>query len=188
MKSALALSVMVCSLTLVSSLGATEFRVMKNAPTKKLAAFKAGEGDQSYKVGQVLNLKSESGATCSFTITKIVPEKSIYFVNTEKCADENLLAANTILNSESNDSFPLEEDKKGEEKAEAKEENTDQGLPSRNESWYTYWGLGWASPSYPSDTQAAVDTLKALGASHIGIALDLFGFYWPLADKKPCWE
>ena len=49
------------------------------------------------------------------------------------------------------------------------------------ESWYTYWGLGYANNTYPDD---AFDELNDLpGVDHIALALDMFGFYWPRGDR-----
>lgn len=72
----------------------------------------------------------------------------------------------------SEDSFTLE--------SEAKEAK----LPTINESWYTYWGLGAAVIRYPSEIQGLLDQLKSISTSHTSIAMDLFGFYWPLASKQ----
>jgi hypothetical protein len=50
------------------------------------------------------------------------------------------------------------------------------------ESWYMYWGLGYASPSYPSGLQALIDGAKQNdGLVHTPLSLDMFGFYWPIA-------
>jgi hypothetical protein len=52
------------------------------------------------------------------------------------------------------------------------------------ESWYMYWGLGYASPSYPSGMQALIDGVKAEdGLVHTPLSLDMFGFYWPIAAR-----
>src|SRR5262245_59286573 len=50
---------------------------------------------------------------------------------------------------------------------------------AKAESWYWGFGLGWGSPGYPSQLQSTLDSLKAQGASHTPIALDL-GFHWPV--------
>ena len=52
------------------------------------------------------------------------------------------------------------------------------------ESWYTYWGLGYANNSYPDELQDALDEFNDLpGVDHIALALDAFGFYWPRGDR-----
>ena len=52
------------------------------------------------------------------------------------------------------------------------------------ESWYTYWGLGYANNTYPDELQNELDELSDLsGVSHIALALDMFGFYWPLSNR-----
>ncbi len=53
------------------------------------------------------------------------------------------------------------------------------------ESWYAFWGIGFADNSYPSGLQEAVDIAdSAPGVSHTQGAIDVLGFYWPLADNK----
>lgn len=55
---------------------------------------------------------------------------------------------------------------------------------SNTESWYTYWGLGYASVSYPPDLQELIDFLKDQdGVSNVSIYMDILGFYWHLTPK-----
>lgn len=50
------------------------------------------------------------------------------------------------------------------------------------ESWYTYWGLGYASNTYPNGF--FVNKINDLsGIDHIALALDMLGFYWPRGDR-----
>jgi hypothetical protein len=52
------------------------------------------------------------------------------------------------------------------------------------ESWYTYWGLGYADVTYPDKLNTVLDELKELpGVDHTGIGLDMLGFYWPNGEK-----
>ena len=52
------------------------------------------------------------------------------------------------------------------------------------ESWYTYWGLGYANVTYPSPLDAAIDQLKDTpGVDHVSISLDVLGFYWPKGER-----
>jgi len=52
------------------------------------------------------------------------------------------------------------------------------------ESWYTYWGLGYASVSYPSELQTVIDILKDQdGVDNMSLSLDLLGFYWHVAPS-----
>ena len=45
---------------------------------------------------------------------------------------------------------------------------------TRTESWYTYWGLGYASVSYPSEFQTVLDNIsKQEGVSHVSINIDI---------------
>ncbi len=55
---------------------------------------------------------------------------------------------------------------------------------STTESWYTYWGLGYANISYPQWLQGTVDDLKnQSGVSNLSLSIDMFGFYWHFAPK-----
>jgi hypothetical protein len=52
------------------------------------------------------------------------------------------------------------------------------------ESWYTYWGLGYANTEYPDDLQPIIDDLQDLpDIEHLSSSLDTFGFYWPISEK-----
>jgi len=55
---------------------------------------------------------------------------------------------------------------------------------STTESWYTYWGLGYASVSYPTELQELIDILKDQpSVSNISLSLDILGFYWHITPK-----
>ncbi len=52
------------------------------------------------------------------------------------------------------------------------------------ESWYTYWGVGYSSISYPSELQQMLDFLnEQSGVSNISLQLDLLGIYFHVAPK-----
>lgn len=52
------------------------------------------------------------------------------------------------------------------------------------EDWYTYWSFGFASNSYPSELDTILNDLEALpGVTRTEIAIDMLGFYWPIAEK-----
>jgi hypothetical protein len=54
----------------------------------------------------------------------------------------------------------------------------------QTESWYTYWGLGYASIAYPVEIQDWLDVLKKSdGFSNFSMSLDLLGFYWHVKPK-----
>lgn len=48
------------------------------------------------------------------------------------------------------------------------------------ESWYTLWSFGFSSNSYYDDLDNALKDLEDAGADRSTIALDVFGFYWPV--------
>ena len=52
------------------------------------------------------------------------------------------------------------------------------------ESWYTYWGLGYADVKYPDELDDLLQDLEdAPGVDHVSIGLDFLGFYWPLNEQ-----
>lgn len=52
------------------------------------------------------------------------------------------------------------------------------------ENWYAYWGLGSSSNSYSNEFDDVFSALESLpGAERTQIALDMFGFYWPLNNS-----
>ena len=55
---------------------------------------------------------------------------------------------------------------------------------AEEEDWYTYWSFGFSNNNYPGGLDSALDTLEAQpGVDRVEIAIDMFGFYWPLQDK-----
>ena len=49
------------------------------------------------------------------------------------------------------------------------------------ESWYIYFGLGYANPKYPDELDVTLNELADLpGVTHVSLSLDLLGLYWPL--------
>ncbi len=52
------------------------------------------------------------------------------------------------------------------------------------ESWYTYWGLGYAAISYPSELQEVIDFLKDQpNVTNTPLYVDMIGFYWHLTHE-----
>jgi len=52
------------------------------------------------------------------------------------------------------------------------------------ESWYTYWGLGYADIKYPGELDATLDQLSNLnGVDHVSVSVDLLGFYLPYGER-----
>lgn len=55
---------------------------------------------------------------------------------------------------------------------------------SKLENWYTYWGIGAVSLSYPEELEEVLDLFEDFpGVTRITASLDLFGFYWPIQDR-----
>ena len=53
------------------------------------------------------------------------------------------------------------------------------------ESWYSYWSIGIAEHTHPSELDAIFDAFELIpGVERTEIALDMLGFYWPLENKQ----
>jgi hypothetical protein len=53
------------------------------------------------------------------------------------------------------------------------------------ESWYTYWGLGFAGHTYEEPLDSLIQAVDSQpGVSRSQVAYDLLGFYWPLRNGK----
>lgn len=52
------------------------------------------------------------------------------------------------------------------------------------ESWYTYWGLGYANPTYTGPLDNVLDQVRDIdGMENISIGIDMLGFYLPLNNQ-----
>jgi hypothetical protein len=59
-----------------------------------------------------------------------------------------------------------------------------EGAQNKREKWYTYWGLGGADPTYPSEVGSLLDLMGALpGVDRTRMSMDLLGFYVPMSSK-----
>jgi hypothetical protein len=57
-------------------------------------------------------------------------------------------------------------------------------LPSKNESWYNYWGVGLATAKYSFTTQAIINAANdEYVLKGISWTADIFGFYFPLGQN-----
>ena len=55
---------------------------------------------------------------------------------------------------------------------------------AEQEDWYTYWSFGFSNNNYPGALESDLNTLEAQpGVDRAEIAIDMFGFYWPVKDK-----
>ncbi len=53
------------------------------------------------------------------------------------------------------------------------------------ESYYAYLAFGYASTTYPTAAERYIDQeIRPFSPTHVGVALDMLGFYWPLADDQ----
>lgn len=57
-------------------------------------------------------------------------------------------------------------------------------LGNKLESWYTYWGGGYASNTYPDELEEQLDLMEDTpGVDHFAMGVDLLGFYWPRGEQ-----
>lgn len=53
------------------------------------------------------------------------------------------------------------------------------------ESWYTYWGIGFANHQHPDDLDDAFNAAESQpGVDRFQLSLELLGFYWPMRDNR----
>lgn len=53
------------------------------------------------------------------------------------------------------------------------------------DSWYSYWGIGYAFTFYPTPIQQTVDELNSSeNVNHLPLYVDLFGFYLTLPNNN----
>jgi len=58
-------------------------------------------------------------------------------------------------------------------------------LRTKNESWYTYWGLGWTGITYPKNLQELMNTIENIpGVSRTCVEFDFLGFYFPVNQHR----
>ncbi len=63
-------------------------------------------------------------------------------------------------------------------------QNSNLMAQNKLESWYTYWGLGFADMQYPGELDDFLNVIAEVpGVSHATVGLDLLGFYWPMNPK-----
>ena len=61
--------------------------------------------------------------------------------------------------------------------------NDSRGAQNKSEKWYTYWGLGGADPTYPSEVGSLLDLMGALpGVDRTRMSMDL-RVYMPTSSK-----
>ena len=64
----------------------------------------------------------------------------------------------------------------------ANTDNAPRGMSDvKLESWYTYWGLGYADMSYTDDLK---DAQECSDCDTFSFGFDFLGFYWPLKNKQ----
>lgn len=52
------------------------------------------------------------------------------------------------------------------------------------ETWYTYWGGGYAGMSYPGDLDDLLEFVESLpGVDRLTLGLDMLGFYFPVDER-----
>jgi len=65
--------------------------------------------------------------------------------------------------------------------------NTDRRMSNvKLETWYTYWGFGYAAMTYTHELDLFYDEFEraCLGCDRLSLNFDFFGFYWPLKNNQ----
>ena len=67
----------------------------------------------------------------------------------------------------------------------ARIDNTPRGASGvKLESWYTYWGLGYANMSYTDELNDFFQVVELNSADRFSMGFDFLGFYWPLKNQQ----
>lgn len=166
-------------LFLVSSVAsAVEYKVVERDLTKKVIAIKYSEGEFTLKNGDKV-VATVGEQSCSLPITRINSEKKFFIASIVDCE-----IAKDITNETKISESVLNDVAEVVEKETAKESTAKSELRSDNESWYSYWGLGFGSVRYGNqELQDALDSLKDNPmVDHLTVAVEIFGFYWPVLN------
>ncbi len=128
--------------------------------------------------GDQMKITFEDERTCDIAVVKISKSANIVIADSSSCSFKNELKEG--MKAERN----ITNDGK---KKTAKEDSINkkyEELPSLNESWYLYFGVGIASTSYGSELDTVIDGLETLGIDRMTLAVDVIGLYWPLRNYK----
>ncbi|MDH5256824.1 MAG: hypothetical protein OEX07_02415 [Gammaproteobacteria bacterium] len=53
------------------------------------------------------------------------------------------------------------------------------------ESWYTYWSAGVSRTTYPAEAELIIQQIENTpGVDRTQVAVDVFGFYWPINNNQ----
>jgi hypothetical protein len=134
------------------------------------------------KIGDSLTYKDEFSELC---VGKIVnATKAGVTLDISECTNKKSVKVGSEFtvsapSGNSSESFDSDEEKKVTKEMENKG-------PTKNEDWYTLWGIGKTYSDYGSANidDAFAQSENSPGVSRTTINIDLLGFYWPMSDKK----
>lgn len=164
------------ALTLITGTAfAQSFEVTKLNDNKTRAiAKKAG----NVEAGQTLTFTDSFAENCDASVVKVTDKTVILDVST--CANGKSIKVGDTFTESERPSFaatpaaaPVTPVKRG-------------NGPTIDEDWYTLWGLGFARANYGDGyVETLMDnTDNVPGVDRSTLSYDMFGFYWPMADKK----
>jgi hypothetical protein len=149
-----------------------------------LGVFTATDG--FCRVGNVYNLYREANGKMykigEAEIVKIVGDKvAVRLVNA--IATDHMAIGDRVDLSSLNEEAAILQSVDSDQADDESTQSPTADNKNKLESWYTLWGLGYASMGYPGDVQVALDLVDDLpGVSRSSIAMDFLGFYWPFNE------
>jgi uncharacterized protein YkvS len=131
-------------------------------------------------VGDYLAVSDEFGEGCSGKVVKINNDSAA--IDISNCKNAKGVKVGTEMSVSSAPS--IDQPMPGQRRDEVAARKTNG--PTADEDWYTLWGLGFSKVDY--DDEAVNDILDYTedlpGVDRATINVDIFGFYWPTADRK----
>ena len=153
-------------LPLVSTSASAAKMIVKEVVADQNTAAIMSDEETILREGSRLFIKEE-GNICDVEVKSIKMQGTILVVGIDECKDilVGQIAVTSLL-----DEYDFKESKR-----------SNQEYPSRNEHWYTYWGVGGAHFDYNDpDLEKTLSDLESISSvERIPLSVDLFGFYWP---------
>jgi hypothetical protein len=165
------------SLSFTSIANADQFTVTDINSTGKKAEVKV---DGSLKEGETLRHTDKFDENCDARVLKVTGSTAILDISSCENAKSFKVGAefNRIDSSyvKPSPTAPAQESKPV----------ANNGAPTDDEDWYTLWGFGFASVDYDDEdiNDEMEDADDQPGVDRSTANYDLFGFYWPMADRK----
>lgn len=153
-----------------------QFKVIKTNPQKNRAIVEMSPGKRPNTGDKYSYSGGEFAKTCDLSVVQV--NESTMVLDYSHCEDKDQIKPGQTLS--------LTWTQGASEGGVATESPPSEGLPSKNESWYTLWGFGLsAGPRYSGGEAGNINDFDNLpGVRRSTVNYDLLGFYWPTSDHR----